>query len=65
MDGPRECHISEVKSDGEGEILDGITYTWNLKINDTNELIYKAQIDSQTWRMNLWLSGGRLGRRNS
>ena len=26
----------------------GITYMWNLKKNDTNELIYKTEIDSQT-----------------
>ena len=30
-------------------------YMWNLKRNDTNELIYKTETDSQTWRMNLWL----------
>ena len=28
----------------------------NLK-NDTNELIYKTEIDSQPERMNLWLPG--------
>ena len=33
----------------------------NLK-NDTNELIYKVEADSQTQRMNLWLPGGK-GRR--
>ena len=36
---------------------------WNLKINDTNELIKKR--DSQTWRMDLWLTGGRMRGRNS
>ena len=25
-----------------------IPYMWNLKINDTNELIYKSERDSQT-----------------
>ena len=25
-----------------------VTYMWNLKKNDTNELIYKREIDSQT-----------------
>ena len=29
------------------QISYGITYIWNLK-NDTNELIYKTEIDSQT-----------------
>ena len=29
-------------------------YIWNLK-NDTNELIYKTEINSQTQKTNLWL----------
>ena len=35
-----------------------VTYMGNLK-NDTNELIHKAETDSQ--RMNLWLWWGRGG----
>ena len=31
-----------------------MTYMWNLKKNDTNELIYKTEIDSQTQKTNLW-----------
>ena len=31
---------------------------WNLKY-DTNELIYKTETDSQTWRTDLWLPRGR------
>ena len=27
---------------------------WNLRYN-TNEFIYKTEIDSQTWKRNLWL----------
>ena len=34
-------------SDRERQILYDITYMWNLK-NDTNEIIYKAETDSQT-----------------
>ena len=30
---------------------------WNLKRNDTNELAYNIERDSQTKRMNLWLPG--------
>ena len=30
---------------------------WSQKY-DTNELIYKTEIDSQTWRANLWLPKG-------
>ena len=35
-----------------------IIYMWNLK-NDTNELIYKTETNSQTERTNSWLLGGR------
>ena len=28
---------------------------WNLKRNDTDELICKTERDSETWIMNLWL----------
>ena len=38
-----------------------ITYKWNLK-NDTNELIYKTEIDLQTQKANLRLSK-RKGRK--
>ena len=31
---------------------------WNLK-SDKNELIYKTEIDSQTWKTNLWLPRGK------
>ena len=33
---------------------------WNLK-NDTSELIYKTEIDSQTEKTNLWLPKGKKG----
>ena len=35
-------------------------YVESLK-NDTNELIYKTEIDSQTWRTNLQLPKGKEG----
>ena len=40
------------KSHRERQILYNITYMWNLK-NDTNELIYKTEIHSQTQKTNL------------
>ena len=48
MDGPKDCHTERNKSEREGEISDDIPYTWNLKRNDTNELILKTETDSQT-----------------
>ena len=43
-----------------------VTYMWNLTSN-TNESVYKTEIDSQTSKTNLWLpkgkevGGGKLG----
>ena len=37
----------------------------NLERKDTNELIYETETDSQTYRMNFWLPGGKNGGRNS
>ena len=52
MDGLREYHTKWSKSDRERQILYDTTYKdkyymWNLK-NDTNEVIYKTEIDLQT-----------------
>ena len=35
-----------------------ITYMRNLKY-DTNEVVYKTEIDSQTQKTNLWLPKGK------
>ena len=40
------------------QISYGIVYMQNIK-NDTNELIYKTEIDSQTQKTNLRLSKGK------
>ena len=55
MDGPRDGNTESTKSDREGEILYDIPYTWNLKENDSNELTYKTEKDSQTQRTERWL----------
>ena len=47
MDGPGDYHTKWSKSDRERQISYDIAYMWNLK-SDTNELIYKTEIDSQT-----------------
>ena len=41
-----------------------ITYIWNLK-NDTNKLICKTEIDSQTQTTDFWLQGEREWERNN
>ena len=37
-----------------------ITRMWNQR-NDTNELVYKAEIDSWFYKTKLWLSKGKSG----
>ena len=36
-----------------------IVYMCNVKNNDTHELIYKRETDSQTQKTNLWLPKGK------
>ena len=45
MNGPRDYHTKWSKSETERWISYDITYMWNLK-NNTNELIYKTETDS-------------------
>ena len=40
--------VMQSKLNREGEISYDIYYMWNLKRNDTNELAYKTEGDSQT-----------------
>ena len=55
MGGPRDYHTKWSKSDRQ--VSYDITYVWNLKY-DTNELIYKTEMDSQkTNSKKTWLSG--------
>ena len=46
MNGPRDDHTQQSKSERERQILCAITYMWNLKY-DIQELIYKTEMDSQ------------------
>ena len=46
MDGPRGYHTKWSKPDRERQISYDTAYMWNLK-NDTNELIYKTDIDDK------------------
>ena len=47
MDGTRDYHTKQSKSERERQISYDITYMWNLKY-DTNELIYETENNSQT-----------------
>ena len=58
MDGPGDCHTESSKSD-RGEIAYDISSMWNLKRNDSNELIYKTETDPQRRNL-LRLLRGRI-----
>ena len=58
MDGPRDYHTKQSKSERERQIPYAITYTWNLKY-DINEHIYETKTDSQIQRTDLWMPRGR------
>ena len=47
MNGPRDYHTKSSKWYRGRQISYDIIYMWNQK-NDTNELIYKTETDSQT-----------------
>ena len=47
MNGPRDYHTKQSKPNRVRQISYDITYMWKLK-NDTNELIYEIERDSQT-----------------
>ena len=45
------------QTEKEKEISCDIAYMWNLKKNDTNELVYKTETDPQMQKTNLWGGG--------
>ena len=49
--------LSDVRQK-KAEIPHDITYMWSPK-HGTDEPIYRAEADSQTWRTDLWLPRGR------
>ena len=48
MDRHRNNHTKKSNPDRGRQISQDLTYKWNLKKKDTNELIYKTEIDPQT-----------------
>ena len=55
MGGSGNNHTKSGKSDRERQVSHYITFMWNLKHFDRNDLIYRTETDSQTQKMNLWL----------
>ena len=50
--------LNEVSQKEKDKYHNDIIYVWNLKY-DTNELIYKTETVSQTWRTDWWWPRGR------
>ena len=61
MDGPRDYHTKRSKSERERQISCDITHMWNLIKNDTDEHIYKIEIDLQILKTNFRLPKGKHG----
>ena len=65
MDGLRDCDTEWNKLERENDKYHMISLICGiLKKNDTNELIYKTETDSQTSKTNLWLTNGKHGGRD-
>ena len=58
---PRDYRTKWSKSDRERQMSYDITYMWNLKKNDTNELIYKTETDSQLRKQTYGYQRGKWG----
>ena len=52
--------LSEV-SQTEKDKYHMISFIYGILKNNTNELIYKTETDSQRWKTNLWLPKGKGG----
>ena len=61
MDGHRDCHIKWSKSDRKRQISYDVTYMWNLK-NNTNERIYKIEVDFRHREQTCGYQRGKEGR---
>ena len=47
MDGPRDCHTEQSKSDAERQISYDIAYMWNLKKRVQMNLFTKIEVESR------------------
>ena len=67
VDEPRACHTEWSVSGREKQILYTSKYIWltcEVLKKDTNEFIYKTEVDSQTYKLNFWLPKGKGGELN-
>ena len=63
MAAARDYHTKWRKSERERQLPYDNTYMWNLN-DDTSELIYETDTESQTQRTDWWLSRGDAWRKN-
>ena len=60
MHATRAYHTEWNKSERQSQIPYDVTCMWNLKY-DTNELIFEAEAESGTYRIDWWLPRGWVG----
>ena len=51
--------ISEVSQRKTNSIQHGLYVKSKTKINNTNELMCKTEVEPETWKTNLWLPKGK------
>ena len=61
MDGPRDYHTKWSKPDRERQISYNITYLWDIKKNDTNELKYETEVRPTDLENKFIVTTGRSG----
>ena len=64
MNGPRECHTEWSKSDREREVSHDIPYIWNLKRQDTMNLLTIHRLTDLENKLVILL-GRRIGGKDS
>ena len=57
--GPKNYNTKQ--SQTEKDKYPMVSLMWNLKKKDTDELLYKTEIDSQSLKTNVWLPKGKCG----
>ena len=57
MAGPRVCHTEGGKSEREKYCI--VTHMYGIEKIGIDDLIYKAEIETQMWRTNIWIPRGK------
>ena len=60
VDGPRDCHMSEVSQKEKNKYCI-LTHICGIQKNGTDEPVCKAGIETQMQRTHIWTPGGKAG----